>query len=136
MMPGDAKRKLPCEYLRCYGKPGGLLTLFEICETSYGKQKEEDRILKKTLAAYEYPENLSENEMLDFLYLRACVWLNEKPVGDFEGSARICADVLQRGGNIADMRKAGASAAYAACLSHHALDTEIQREIIDAHIPF
>jgi len=134
----EIKRKLPCEYLRYYGKPRELLTATEMEKTwerKYQEQKYEDKIIKKKLAEYEYPK-LNEKEMYDFLYLRACVWLNKKPMGDFEGDAKICADTLQLGGDIVDMYKAGADKVYAACLSHYSLDNDIQREIIDAHIPF
>jgi hypothetical protein len=128
------KRRLPCDALRYYGKPQDKMTFEERLEFSYTKQLKEEKEL--ALKRYEFPEGLDENGMLDFIYLRSCYSLNVKPMGNFEGNALICAEVMQRGGNIIDMYKAGADAVYAACLSGCYSDEELDREIIGAHIPF
>jgi hypothetical protein len=80
--------------------------------------------------------DLAGKDLIDFLYLRACLFMNEKPMGDFEGDAKICAEVMIGGGNQLDMYRAGANSAYCACLSHYKLDPVIQKKIIDAHVPF
>ena len=131
-----ARRKLPCGYLRYYGKPKSLLGFEEAVETGYLKEKAENREAEEAAKRSEYPENLDENGALHFLYLRACVFLNRKPEGFFTGEAEICASVLAGGGSLADMVKAGAGAVYVSCLSKHDLDADIQREIIGSHIPF
>jgi hypothetical protein len=130
------KRKLPCEYLRYYGKPKEKLTLREMCETGYQKQFADDKQINAALKKYELPELSGEKELLDFLYLRACFLLKEQPMGDFEGNAKICAETMAQGGDLAAMYRAGTSAVYASCLSTHNFDVDIQRKIIEAHIPF
>lgn len=135
----ELKKQLPCEYLRYYGKPRGKLTMQEVIEIGLSKQQEinyEDKKNKERLKAYELPSNLSIEETIDFYYLRACMYLDVGPKGDFEGIAKICAEVMQRGGDIVEVYKAGVSPVYAACLSAHGLDIELQKEIIDARIPF
>jgi hypothetical protein len=127
---------LPCYSLRYYGAPADKLTFERKCWISYKKQKEERKNTKEFFELYATPDNLSEKELIDFLYLRACLYLKKKPMGDFEGNAKICAEVLQSGGNIVDMYNAGADPFYSACLSHYDLDPAIQQKIIDAHIPF
>ena len=127
------KNKLPCEYLREYGIPRELLTWEDVAYFNYKKEKEHG---KMTRTYKDYPEFLTEDEYEDFYYLRACVFLKKKPKGDFEGNAKICAEVLLTGGNIVDMFDAGADPEYCACLSHYKLDIDVQREIIDAHVPF
>jgi hypothetical protein len=82
------------------------------------------------------PPGLDENEMLEFLYLRACYNLGQKPCGCFEGSAKICADVMNEGGDIIRMHHAGCGALYAALLSNPLLDADILQKTIDWHIPF
>ena len=134
-----AKREQPCRYLRYYGKPAELVSRGDFLNgitQDRIKRAEEDKETREFLKKHEYPEGLTENEMLDFIYLRACLFLRKKPIGDFEGNAEICARVLQRGGSIVDMYEAGADIIYASCLSHYDLDADIQREIIEAHIPF
>ena len=84
----------------------------------------------------DYPDDLSEDEMRIFIYLRACVFLKEKPIGSYDGNAGICAEVLQNGGSLMDAYNAGAEALYVALLSSYKLDADLQREIIDSHIPF
>jgi hypothetical protein len=82
------------------------------------------------------PPGLAENEMLEFLYLRACYNLGQKPCGCFEGNAKICADVMSGGGDIMRMYHDGCSALYAALLSNPLLDADILQKTIDRHIPF
>ena len=108
----------------------------EIAETGWLKEKQERANVDKILKKCEYPENLDERGMMHFLYLRACVFARVKPRGDFSGDARICADVLCGGGGLPEMVRAGASPAYVSCLSHYSLEADMQREIIDNHIPF
>ena len=84
----------------------------------------------------EIPKNLTENELRDFYYIRACIFLNEKPEGYFEGDAIICAEILRKGGSIIDMYRSGVDLMYAACLSNGDLDKDVQQEIINSHIPF
>jgi len=131
-----AKQELEKEYIGYYGKPKELVTIHDILEIGYFKQKKEYEMVEKALKEYEYPENLNEDNMLHFMYLRACYFLHVKPMGDFYGNAQICADVLCAGGGLIDMCKEGASVVYVSCLSHYNLNAEIQREIIDSHIPF
>jgi hypothetical protein len=126
----EAKSKLQGEYLRYYRKPRELLTIREMAAVWHIKNREKIEIP-------EYPENLTENELLDFIYLRACMYLNVKPFGHFEGSAKICAEIMTAGGNIVDMYRAGAGAEYASLLSTSLnLDKEIQKKIVEEHIPF
>jgi len=127
---------LPCYALRYYGQPADTLSLHDKIWISRKKEIEEEKRVNALLESQEMPDNLTEKEFIDFLYLRACLYMNKKPAGDFEGDAKICADVMSGGGNIVDMYKAGAGAVYCACLSHHKLDPAIQQKIIDAHIPF
>jgi len=108
----------------------------ETLETGYRKQQEEEKRLKEFFDRNEYPENLGEDELRYFIYLRACVFLGVKPVGEYEGDAGICAGVLRKGGSILDMYDAGMDVIYAACLSSHRLEAGLQMEIVDGHIPF
>ena len=59
-----------------------------------------------------------------------------KPIGEYEGNAKICAEVLRKGGNILNMHDAGIDALYAVCLSNGNLEIEVQKEIVSEHIPF
>jgi hypothetical protein len=86
---------------------------------------------------------LSENEMLNFLYLKAAYSLNTfhgchiKPEGYFEtGTEKICAAIIGWGGTIVDMRKAGADALYCALLSDPHTDKATLLKTVDQHIPF
>ena len=112
------------------------LTFAEIAEAGYREQKEADEEMREFFDRTEYPENLCEDELRNFIYLRSCVFLGVKPVGAYEGNAGICAEVLRNGGGILDMYDAGMDILYAACLSSHRLEADLQREIIDGHIPF
>lgn len=96
----------------------------------------EEKELEEKLRQYEYPELHTEKEYLHFMYLRACYLLNERPVGDFEGDAKICANIMAEGGDLIAMYRAGANAVYVSCLSTHDFDIDIQRKIIEMHIPF
>jgi len=132
----EAKRGLASDYLVYYGKPRERLAFREAAEAGYLRAKAEEREIRDALAKCEYPENLGETAALHFLYLRACVFLGARPEGDFEGDAKICAEVLRGGGGLPDMLRSGASAVYVSCLSHYGLDAGTQREIVNAHIPF
>jgi len=105
-------------------------------ETGYRRQREEEKRLKGFFDRNEYPGNLDEDELRNFIYLRACVFLGVKPAGVYEGDAKICAGVLRKGGNILDMYDSGLDIMYAACLSSHRLEAGLQKEIVDGHIPF
>jgi len=130
------RRNLPCYALRFYGEPADKLTFQQKCFIAREKEKAEEKRIKAALLKYELPDNLTVKELENFLYLRACLYMNRKPKGDFEGDAKICADVMLRGGDIVDMRKAGANAYYCFCLSHHDLDPVMQNKVIDNHVPF
>jgi hypothetical protein len=82
------------------------------------------------------PEYLDENERMHFMYLRACYILKEKPVGYFEGDAKICAEVIESGGDIIQMYHEGCDPLYAALLSNPYIDEVILRKTIERHIPF
>jgi hypothetical protein len=130
------KRKLPGDYLRYYGEPEGRLSFQDLCYIGYKKEQEERKRIKASLEYNGIPDNLTEKDLLDFLYLRACMYLKKKPIGDFEGDAKICAGILQQGGNIVDMYDAGADPVYVACLSTDKRDFALFQKIIDQHIPF
>ena len=112
------------------------MTFEQRCYAAWKDEQDEIKRVKMLLKEYETPDNLSEKELEDFLYLRACLYMGVKPIGDFEGDAKICADVMQQGGDIVAMHRAGACFIYCACLSQHGLDEEVQKDIIDAHVPF
>ena len=112
------------------------MTFAQECYASWKDEQDEIKRVKKLLREQEIPDNLSEKELEDFLYLRACLYRGVKPVGDFEGNAKICAEVMQQGGDVNDMYRAGAYSIYCACLSAYGLDEEVQDTIIDKHIPF
>jgi hypothetical protein len=82
------------------------------------------------------PPGLAENEMLEFMYLRACYNLGREPFGFFEGNAKICADVMAEGGSIVEMYHRGCRPLYAALLSNSFLDTDVLQKTIGQHIPF
>jgi len=130
------KRQLKCDYLRYYGAPKCKLGFADCLYIGRKKEREEKERIKTLLKLYETPDNLSEKELMDFLYLRACLYMGKKPMGDFEGNAKICADVMTNGGDIVAMYRAGANAVYCACLSHYKLDPVMQLKVIDSHIPF
>jgi len=130
------RRNLSCYALRYYGEPQENLSFQQKCFIAKKKQKAEEKRIERELIKYETPENLSAEELADFLYLRACLYMGKKPMGDFEGNAKICADVMANGGDIVAMYRAGANAVYCACLSHHKLDPVMQIKVIDNHIPF
>jgi len=132
----DAKRRQKRDYLRQCGEPEGKSSFEQQIYIGWKKEREEKKRVNKLLKQYETPDGLNEKEFEQFYYLRACLCLGIKPTGDFEGDAAICADVMRNGGDILEMHRSGANAVYCSCLSSHGLDAEVQKEIIDQHVPF
>jgi hypothetical protein len=90
-----------------------------------------------------FEPELPEDEMLNFKYLQAVYSLNAfsgcriRPAGYFETSnEKICAGVIERGGDILAMYHAGADAVYCALLSDPLTDKEIFLKTVERHIPF
>lgn len=91
----------------------------------------------------EVPDGMGEAETLNFMYLQAVYSLNTfygfriRPAGCFETeNERVCAEVIGKGGNIVDMRRAGADALYCALLSEPFVDKELLLKTVDRYIPF
>jgi hypothetical protein len=85
----------------------------------------------------ECPDGLDEDGLADFMYLQACYNLRARPGGYFEnGDAKICAEVMGRGGDIVEMFRSGADPLYAALLSNPDIDEETMRKVIKEHAPF
>jgi hypothetical protein len=89
------------------------------------------------------PAGLTADGALNFLYLQAVYSLNTfygrrvRPKGGFAaGNEKICAEVIERGGSITDMYKAGADALYCALLSDPLADAGLLLRTIERHIPF
>jgi hypothetical protein len=87
--------------------------------------------------------DISENEMLNFKYLQAIYSLNTfcgghiKPAAYFETeNERVCSEIIEKGGSILDMYKAGAEALYSALLSDPVTDKDILLKTVEWHIPF
>jgi hypothetical protein len=87
--------------------------------------------------------DISENEMLNFKYLQAIYSLNTffgyhiKPSAYFEtDNEKICAEVIEQGGNILEMHKKGADCLYCALLSDPITDKEIFLKTVERHISF
>jgi hypothetical protein len=127
-------------------KPISELTLEELFTEKaklpeYRKQYEQEE--RKPLDKVVFEPDLPENEMLNFKYLQAIYTLNAffychiKPAAYFTtDNEHICAEVIERGGDILDMRKAGADALYCALLSDSSTDKDILQKTVDQHIPF
>jgi len=112
------------------------MTFEQRCYAAWKDEQDEIKRVNMLLKEHETPDNLSIKELEDFLYLRACLYMDVKPTGNFEGNARICAEVMQQSKSIVDMHRTGANSIYCACLSQHGLDEDVQRDIINAHIQF
>jgi hypothetical protein len=96
----------------------------------------EGRRYYKMLDKVSLDPDLPENEMLEFMYLRACYNLNVKPLGIFEGNAAVCYEVMKDGGDILEMYRKGCDPIYAALLSNPDIDKDVLQKTIDQHIPF
>jgi hypothetical protein len=86
---------------------------------------------------------LTEDGALNFQYLRAVYSLNAfhgyriRPRGNFETRDEIiCAAVIGRGGDIAEMHRAGADPLYCALLSDPLADEGILLKTVEQYIPF
>lgn len=130
-------------------KPISELTPEELCAEKaklpeYRKwHEQEGRQYFKSLDKVVFEPNLPENEMLNFKYLQAIYTLNTffgchiKPAAYFKtDNEYICSEVIEKGGNILDMYKAGADALYCALLSDSFTDKDILLKTVDQHIPF
>jgi hypothetical protein len=118
----EEKAKLP-EYRKWYGS--------------------EEKRCHELLDSFSFEPDISENEMLNFKYLQAVYSLNTffgyqiKPEADFEtDNEKICAEVIERVGNILEMFKNGADCLYCALLSDPDTDKEILLKTVERHIPF
>jgi hypothetical protein len=97
----------------------------------------------KTNEAIEIPDDLTEGAILNFRYLQAVYSLNTfygrhiKPSAYFETKdEKLCAEVIEQGGNIVDMYKSGADALYCALLSDPCTEKALFIKTVDQHIPF
>jgi hypothetical protein len=95
------------------------------------------------LDSVSFEPDIPENEMLNFKYLQAIYSLNTffgyhiKPAAYFEtDNEKICAEVIEQGGNILEMHKKGADCLYCALLSDPITDKEIFLKTVERHIPF
>ncbi|MDR1903917.1 MAG: hypothetical protein LBQ88_16740 [Treponema sp.] len=86
---------------------------------------------------------LGVNEMLNFKYLQAVYSLNTffgchlEPEAYFEtGNEIVCAQVIEKEGDIVDMYRAGADAWYCALLSDPFTDKNLLLKTVEVHIPF
>jgi hypothetical protein len=118
-----------------YGEKAKLLT--------YHNEWPERKQYLKLLDEVSLEPDLPENEMLNFKYLQAIYMLNTffdchiKPAAYFETrDEKICAEIIEQGGTIPDMYRAGADALYCALLSDSRMDKEIMLKTVDRHIPF
>lgn len=91
----------------------------------------------------EFLEGLNEEETLNFLYLQAVYSLNTfygcriKPDGYFKtGNEKICSEIIEKGGSIADMYKSGADALYCVLLSEPLTDVRLLLKTVECYIPF
>jgi hypothetical protein len=98
----------------------------------------------ETSGTIKIPEDLTEAEVLNFMYLQAVYSLNQfygrrinPSAAHFEtNDEKICAEIIRTGGNIVDMHKAGADALYCALLSDPLTDKDILLKTVDCYIPF
>jgi hypothetical protein len=98
---------------------------------------------KNNSCVTELPDGLSHREILTFKYLQAIYSLNTfygyqiKPVAYFETDNEIvCAQVIEKGGDIVEMYRAGADALYCALISDPLTDKDLLLKTINFYIPF
>jgi hypothetical protein len=98
---------------------------------------------KKARTMTVLPEDLNHRETLAFRYLQAVYSLNTfygyhlKPSGYFETTnEKACAAVIEQGGTIVDMYRAGADPLYCALLPDPLTDKGLFLKTIDLYIPF
>jgi hypothetical protein len=97
----------------------------------------------KTNEDIEIPDGLTADELLRFRYLQAVYSLNTfyghriRTSGCFETKDEsLCAEVINRGGDIVEMYKAGADALYCALLLDSLTEEDLFQKTLDRFIPF